>query len=83
LTPVRIPRRSLPKELFEEIEAQAEQGGDFMTVHCGITKRASSWAMEEGGRIMGIVFLRRINSGLLDAHARQRKPAPHGIRKNP
>ncbi len=44
-----------PEELFEEIEAQAEQGVDFMTVHCGITERAAAWATEEGGRVMGIV----------------------------
>ncbi|CAK7013332.1 MAG: 5-hydroxybenzimidazole synthase [Desulfovibrio sp.] len=49
------PAAFTPEELFEEIEAQAEQGVDFMTVHCGITERAAAWAMEEGGRVMGIV----------------------------
>lgn len=49
------PASFSPEELFEEIEAQAEQGVDFMTVHCGITSRAASWAAEEGGRTMGIV----------------------------
>lgn len=49
------PALFTPSELFEEIEAQAEQGVDFMTVHCGITERASAWATEEGGRVMGIV----------------------------
>ena len=44
-----------PEELFEEIEAQAEQGVDFMTVHCGITQRAAAWASEKDGRTMGIV----------------------------
>ena len=44
-----------PEELFEEIESQAEQGVDFMTVHCGITERAAAWAMEKGERVMGIV----------------------------
>ena len=44
-----------PEELFEEIEAQAEQGVDFMTVHCGLTERGVSWATQEGSRIMGIV----------------------------
>ncbi|MDL2314205.1 phosphomethylpyrimidine synthase ThiC [Desulfovibrio sp. OttesenSCG-928-C14] len=43
------------EELFEEIEAQAEQGVDFMTVHCGITERGARWATEEGARVMGIV----------------------------
>ena len=40
-------------ELFEEIEKQAEQGVDFITVHCGLTARGASWADE--GRGMGIV----------------------------
>lgn len=44
-----------PEEIFEEIETQAAQGVDFMTVHCGITERAAAWAAEEGGRVMGIV----------------------------
>lgn len=43
------------QELFEEIEAQAEQGVDYMTVHCGITSRAAAWATETGGRVLGIV----------------------------
>ena len=43
------------QELFDEIEAQAEQGVDFMTLHCGITERAARWAVEENGRVMGIV----------------------------
>ncbi|SBV94201.1 Phosphomethylpyrimidine synthase [uncultured delta proteobacterium] len=49
------PAGIAPEELFEEIEMQAEQGVDFMTVHCGITERAAAWASEEGGRTMGIV----------------------------
>jgi phosphomethylpyrimidine synthase len=44
-----------PEEILEEIEMQAGQGVDFMTVHCGITARAAAWASEEGGRTMGIV----------------------------
>ena len=43
------------QELFEEIEAQAEQGVDYITVHCGITSRAAAWATETGGRVLGIV----------------------------
>ena len=43
-----------PEEIFEEIERQAEQGVDFMTVHCGITERGAAWACEPGGRVMGI-----------------------------
>lgn len=49
------PAQISPEEIFEEIEMQAEQGVDFMTVHCGITERAAAWACEEGGRTMGIV----------------------------
>ena len=44
-----------PEELFEEIERQAEQGVDFMTVHCGITARGAAWASEKNGRVMGVV----------------------------
>ncbi len=43
------------QELFDEIEAQAEQGVDYMTVHCGITRRAAAWASEKGERVLGIV----------------------------
>lgn len=51
----RDPAEIEPQEIFEEIARQAEQGVDFMTVHCGITERAAGWASEEGGRTMGIV----------------------------
>lgn len=43
-----------PEELFAEIEMQAEQGVDFMTVHCGLTRRGAEWATE-GSRVLGIV----------------------------
>ncbi len=48
------PARMNPEELFKEIEKQAVQGVDFMTVHCGLTRRGAEWAMD-GGRVMGIV----------------------------
>lgn len=41
-------------EIFETIEKQAEDGVDFITVHCGVT-RASVERIENEGRIMGIV----------------------------
>ncbi len=44
--------------LFEEIEKQARQGVDFMTVHCGLTQRGAQWAAQKGSassRKMGIV----------------------------
>lgn len=44
-----------PEEIFAEIQKQAEQGVDFMTVHCGLTQRGAMWGSEEGGRTMGIV----------------------------
>lgn len=50
----RDPAELDPEALFEEIERQAEQGVDFMTVHCGVTRRAAEWAAGEG-RVMGIV----------------------------
>ena len=43
-----------PERLFAEVEKQAEQGVDFMTLHCGITRRGAEWAAR-GGRVMGIV----------------------------
>ncbi len=39
-------------ELLEEIEKQAEQGVDFMTLHCGVSKRAARMARD---RAIGIV----------------------------
>lgn len=40
--------------LFECIQRQAEQGVDFMTVHCGVTRRSLS-ALEASPRLTGIV----------------------------
>ncbi|WP_320175243.1 phosphomethylpyrimidine synthase ThiC [Maridesulfovibrio sp.] len=42
-------------ELFAEVEKEAEQGVDFMTLHCGLTRRGAEWATEEGERLLGIV----------------------------
>lgn len=50
----RDPAGMEPEELFREMEKQAEQGVDFMTVHCGLTMRGAEWAMD-GSRLMGIV----------------------------
>ncbi len=45
--------------LLDEISKQARQGVDYMTVHCGLTKRGAKWgdttANDPGGRVMGIV----------------------------
>lgn len=41
-------------ELLAEVEKQAEQGVDFVTVHCGLTKRGAELAMD-GSRLLGIV----------------------------
>lgn len=43
------------QELLAEIEKQARQGVDFMTVHCGLTQRAASWGNDNKLRAMGIV----------------------------
>lgn len=43
-----------PDDLFAEIEKQARQGVDFMTVHCGLTKRGAEMAVKED-RVMGVV----------------------------
>jgi phosphomethylpyrimidine synthase len=50
----RDPVRMSGDELLEEIERQAEQGVDFMTVHCGLTRRGAVLA-RSGERILGIV----------------------------
>ncbi|TIH18494.1 phosphomethylpyrimidine synthase ThiC [Marinifilum sp. JC120] len=42
-------------ELLAEVEKEAEQGVDFMTLHCGLTRRGAEWATEEGERLLGIV----------------------------
>lgn len=43
-----------PDDLFAEIEKQARQGVDFMTVHCGLTKRGAEMAIKQD-RVMGVV----------------------------
>ena len=43
-----------PEELFGEISKQAEQGVDFMTVHCGISYEGARMGAEKS-RAMGIV----------------------------
>ena len=43
-----------PDDLFAEIEKQAHQGVDFMTVHCGLTKRGAEMAVKQD-RVMGVV----------------------------
>jgi phosphomethylpyrimidine synthase len=48
------PGRMDPEELWAEIEKQAEQGVDFMTVHCGVTRRSAELA-RKSDRVMGVV----------------------------
>ena len=50
----RDPSSINPDELFAEVEKQAAQGVDFMTLHCGLTRRGAEWAAS-GERAMGIV----------------------------
>ncbi len=42
------------KEIFKLIEGQAEDGVDFITVHCGLTQ-ASLQRLKKGGRILDVV----------------------------
>lgn len=42
------------EDLFTEIQKQAKQGVDFMTVHCGLTRRGADWGAR-GQRVMGVV----------------------------
>jgi phosphomethylpyrimidine synthase len=48
------PGKIQAEELFTEIEKQAEQGVDFMTLHCGVTSQGAAMA-REGDRELGIV----------------------------
>ncbi|CAK7024246.1 MAG: 5-hydroxybenzimidazole synthase BzaA [Desulfovibrio sp.] len=43
-----------PDELFEEIAKQARQGVDFVTVHCGLSRRGAEMAVKNN-RVLGIV----------------------------
>ena len=43
-----------PDALFAEIAKQAEQGVDFITVHCGLSKRGAEMAVKNN-RVLGIV----------------------------
>ncbi len=43
-----------PDDLFSTLEEQAEEGVDFFTVHCGVT-RSSIERLQKQGRIMDIV----------------------------
>lgn len=43
-----------PDALFAEIAKQAEQGVDFITVHCGLSKRGAEMALKDN-RVLGIV----------------------------
>lgn len=50
----RDPSGFEPAELLAEVAKQAEQGVDFMTLHCGLTKRGAELA-QDGSRKLGIV----------------------------
>ena len=43
-----------PDDLFAEIEKQARQGVDFVTVHCGLSRRGAELAVKDN-RVLGIV----------------------------
>lgn len=43
-----------PEDMFRVIEENGEDGVDFLTVHCGITKRSLA-SLQESGRVLGIV----------------------------
>jgi len=43
-----------PEHLFEVIERHAEEGVDFMTVHCGVTKKTSE-ILRRAKRLVGVV----------------------------
>ncbi|MDZ4164393.1 MAG: phosphomethylpyrimidine synthase ThiC [Smithellaceae bacterium] len=43
-----------PEDMFRVIEENGEDGVDFLTVHCGITKKSIA-SLSESGRVLGIV----------------------------
>ncbi|NWF91526.1 MAG: phosphomethylpyrimidine synthase ThiC [Syntrophaceae bacterium] len=43
-----------PEDLFEVIERQAEEGVDFITVHCGVTRNTLE-RLKRSRRLMGVV----------------------------
>ncbi|MDD4702407.1 MAG: phosphomethylpyrimidine synthase ThiC, partial [Desulfovibrio sp.] len=43
-----------PDDLFDEIAKQAAQGVDFVTVHCGLSRRGAEMAVKNN-RVLGIV----------------------------
>lgn len=51
-------KRAIPEmtddDLFRVIEENGEDGVDFITVHCGVTRKSVA-AVEEQGRLLGIV----------------------------
>jgi len=51
------------EDLFEAIEENGRDGVDFITVHCGVTRRSVA-AVESQGRLLGIVS----RGGSLTAH---------------
>ena len=58
LAPYMIGKKPIecmqPEEIFEVIIRQAEEGVDFMTLHCGVTKAIIS-TIEKFPRVMGVV----------------------------
>jgi len=50
----RDPSGFTPQEILDEVSKQAEQGVDFMTLHCGLTRRGAELA-QDGSRMLGIV----------------------------
>jgi phosphomethylpyrimidine synthase len=52
-----------PDELFDEIDKQGQQGVDYVTVHCGVTRESIS-RLEDSPRVEGIVS----RGGSIHAH---------------
>jgi phosphomethylpyrimidine synthase len=59
-------------EIFKVIEKQAEQGVDFMTVHCGITREGLEKVKEQGKGFGGCVA-RGLLHHRMDGLQQQRK----------
>ena len=61
------------EEWLDIVRMHAEDGVDFMTIHCGMN-RATAARFKQNKRLMNIVSPRRLHHVCMDGNDRQRKP---------
>ena len=74
VAPGEIHRQMDPELLFRVIEGQAEEGVDFVTVHCGVTI-SSVERLKRQGRIMDVVSRGGRVPPRMDDRTESREPA--------